>query len=95
MKKLLFYHINQLTHYVTNMSLISKLLHALKQITFIFFQEKIMPEMCLLSHFYTAIIAYTEIKSLAQHITSKNIYGQGEIQKRLELNNVGPLISIE
>lgn len=42
-----------------------------------------------------AIIAYTEEKSLAQQITTKNIYGEGEIQKRLELNNVGPLISIK
>lgn len=54
-----------------------------------------MPEICLLSHFYMAIIAYTEEKSLARQITTKNIYGEGEIQKRLELNNVGPLISIK
>lgn len=54
-----------------------------------------MPESCLLSHFYKVIIAYTKEKSLAQHITTKNIYGQGEIQKRLGLNNVGPLISIK
>lgn len=53
-----------------------------------------MLESCLLSHFYKAIIAYTEERSLAQHITT-NIYGEGEIQKRLELHNVGPLISIK
>jgi len=54
-----------------------------------------MPEICLLSHFYKASIAYTEEKSLLWHITSKNIYGEGEMQKRLELHNVGPLISIK
>lgn len=54
-----------------------------------------MPEMCLLPHFYKEIIAYTEEKSLAQHITTKNIYGEVEIQKRLELNNIGPLIGIK
>lgn len=51
-----------------------------------------MLESCLLSH--KAIITYTEEKSLAQHITP-NIYGEGEIQKRLELHNVRPLISIK
>lgn len=51
--------------------------------------------MCLLPHFYKEIIAYTEEKSLAQHITTKNIYGEVEIQKRLELNNIGPLIGIK
>lgn len=57
--------------------------------------EKIIQQFCLLSHFYKTIFAYTEEKSLAQHFATKNIYGEGEIPKRLELNNVGPLISIK
>lgn len=103
-EKLLFYHMNQLTHCVTNVSFISKWLQALKQITYSFRKNHarnvfvitflwIIPESCLLSHFYKAVIAYTKEKSLAQHIATKHIYGEREIQKRLELNNVGPLIS--
>lgn len=34
-------------------------------------------------------------KKIIQHFTTKNIYGEGEMQKRFELNNVGPLISIK
>lgn len=68
---------------------------------------KNMPEICLLSHLYKLCqksvcyhipikqLLHTVEKSLLWHITTKNIYGEGEMQKRLELNNVGPLITIK
>lgn len=84
----MFYHINQLALYTNNVFFHRhmKYLQVLK-----LFQENIHQKS---SHFCKAIIAYVE-KSLFWHIKTKNIYGEGETQKRLELNNVGPLISIK